>query len=424
MADIIRCDLAIIGSGIAGMAASIFAAERGMRVAQAGNTGMLAYTTGYFDLLGAIPASEEGGKARRVTNPFKSLPELLQANPEHPYRFVDETDMRAGFRAVTAFLADAGLHYRTAETTNFALPSPAGTLKQTWSVPSTMSPAVNMLADSEECVIVDFAGLKGFSARQIAANLSARRSGLRSETVKLPGKGGEVFTENVARMLETAKGRESFAEVLAPVVGDAKWLGLPACLGIYRPDAVLEDMQKRLGVTVFEIPTMPPGVPGIRIKEAFEEASSGMDLHLFRQQKMVYEGKDGDLFKLRVVGTSVEREIRADRVLLATGRFLGGGLSGERTGIRETVIGLPVRQPESRSGWHRLDYFDQRGHEVHRAGVECDAALRPLGNGGKPLDARLYAVGSIVSGADWMRMKCGAGVAISTAFKAVNGMIE
>ncbi|WP_054653226.1 anaerobic glycerol-3-phosphate dehydrogenase subunit B, partial [Salidesulfovibrio brasiliensis] len=338
MADIIRCNLAIIGTGIAGMAASIFAAERGMSVAQAGNTGMLAYTTGYFDLLGAIPASEEGGKAVGVTNPFESLPALLAANPEHPYRFVDETDMRAGFRAVTSFLSDAGLHYVTAESGNFEVPSPAGTLKRTWSVPSTMSPAVNMLADAEECVIVDFAGLKGFSARQIAANLSPGRAGLRSETVKLPGKGGEVFTENVARMLETPKGRESFAEVLAPVVGDAKWLGLPACLGIYRPDAVLQDMQERLGVTIFEIPTMPPGVPGIRIKEAFEEAASGMDLHLFRQQKMVYEGKDGDLFKLRVVGTSVEREIRAERVLLATGRFLGGGLSGERTGIRETVL--------------------------------------------------------------------------------------
>ncbi|WP_157054878.1 FAD-binding protein, partial [Salidesulfovibrio brasiliensis] len=77
-----------------------------------------------------------------------------------------------------------------------------------------------------------------------------------------------------------------------------------------------------------------------------------------------------------------------------------------------------------RSGWHRLDYFDQRGHAVHRAGVRYDETLRPLGENGKPLDARLYAAGSVLAGADWMRMKCGAGVAISTAFKAVSNMTD
>lgn len=422
MADTIHCDLAIIGSGIAGMAAAVFACNRGMSVAQAGNTGSLAYTTGYFDLLGAIPATRENDKASPVNEPFSTLPELLKSFPQHPYRLVGEADMREAFTELTEFLSRSGLRYEGGGEQNHRLPSPAGTLKRTWFVPATMRHAEDMLADAEECVIVDFAGLKGFSACQIASNLSAKRANLRAETVRLPGPGGEVYAENVARMLETERGRESFAAVIQPLIGDAAWLGLPACLGIYRPEDVLADMEKRLGVRIFEIPTMPPGVPGIRIKEAFEEASSGMNLRLFRQQRMVWEGEHDGLYRLRVTGTSVEREVLAKNVLLASGRFLGGGLAGERTGIRETVIGLPVQQPESREDWHRVDYFDQRGHEVHRTGLVCDDSLRPLGSDGRPFAKGLHAAGSVLAGADWMRMKCGAGVAVTTALAAVKSM--
>ena len=46
------CQLAVIGSGLAGFAASVFALEQGMVTAQVGSTGSVAYTTGYLDLLG------------------------------------------------------------------------------------------------------------------------------------------------------------------------------------------------------------------------------------------------------------------------------------------------------------------------------------------------------------------------------------
>ena len=56
-------ELAVIGSGLAGFAASIFALKRNIKTAQVGNTGAVAYTTGYLDLLGALapdyPASIE-----------------------------------------------------------------------------------------------------------------------------------------------------------------------------------------------------------------------------------------------------------------------------------------------------------------------------------------------------------------------------
>ena len=50
----LHTDLAVIGSGLAGFAASLFAAKRSITTAQVGNTGAVAYTTGYLDLLGHL----------------------------------------------------------------------------------------------------------------------------------------------------------------------------------------------------------------------------------------------------------------------------------------------------------------------------------------------------------------------------------
>ena len=50
----IDTELAIIGTGLAGIAAAIFALNRGISCAITGNTGALAYTTGYLDLFGCV----------------------------------------------------------------------------------------------------------------------------------------------------------------------------------------------------------------------------------------------------------------------------------------------------------------------------------------------------------------------------------
>jgi glycerol-3-phosphate dehydrogenase subunit B len=48
----LKCDLCIIGSGLAGMAATLFAATRGLSVVQAGHTGEIVFASGLLDLLG------------------------------------------------------------------------------------------------------------------------------------------------------------------------------------------------------------------------------------------------------------------------------------------------------------------------------------------------------------------------------------
>jgi glycerol-3-phosphate dehydrogenase subunit B len=423
-APCLECDLAIIGAGLAGAAAALFAAQAGLSVVQAGGSGAIAYASGYFDLLGAIPPREEERPAVRVDDPLAGLPALLAEHPGHPYRLTPPQDIRRAFARWLDFLAGCGLPHRLASGRNLVLPSPVGALKHSFAAPENTADFERLLAAGAPCLLADFFGLNGYSAVQIAANLAPAWPGLRTVRLPFPGHpGGELYAENAARSLELPRFREALAAALLPHLAGAACVGLPALLGMHLPAAVRDDLAGRLGVAVFEVPTLPPSVPGIRLREALEEGLPGLGVVQFNQQtvRLVRLAPDG--LELAVSGTPQERRVFCRGAVLATGRFLAGGLAADLAGVRETVFGLPVAQPAARRDWHRERYFDPRGHAVNSSGVEVDGAFRPLGDDGRVFHPRLYAAGSILAHADWMRMKCGAGVALATAQGAVEAFV-
>jgi glycerol-3-phosphate dehydrogenase subunit B len=116
--------------------------------------------------------------------------------------------------------------------------------------------------------------------------------------------------------------------------------------------------------------------------------------------------------------------VHSTAVILASGRFLGRGLHAERKRIRETLFDLPVYQPAERGDWHRAEFFDPRGHRINRSGLEIDDHFRPLDTRGRPAMPNLFAAGSILAHQDWMRQKCGSGLAVATAHAAVTSLLE
>lgn len=259
-------DLAVIGSGIAGFAASIFALNRKINCAQVGNTGAVAYTTGYLDLLGS---NEESQVA--VDNPWEGLEQLKKSQPGHPLSRIPAADIRKSFEQFTAFLGECGIAYTEPSDTNITALTPAGTLKKTLCVPATMAAGPKAFADNTPCVIIDFKGLKGFSARQVVANLKDKWPGLSTARITFPDMAkGEIYPEVMARALEVPATRAGLAELLIQAAGEAKVIGLPAILGMHRPDLVKTELERLTGLQIFEIPTMPPSVPGIRLREMFE----------------------------------------------------------------------------------------------------------------------------------------------------------
>jgi glycerol-3-phosphate dehydrogenase subunit B len=414
-------ELTIIGSGIAGFAASIFALKRQIETAQIGNTGAVAYTTGYLDLLGKI--EDATGFGDSLTNPWEGLEILRKSHPGHPLSLITNDDTKKSFSLFTAFLTDNGIGYTEPGSENITALTPAGTLKKTLCVPQTMTAGPKGLGAHSPCVIVDFKGLKGFSARQVVANLKEQWPELTCSRIVFPDMAsGEIYPEVMARALEVAKTREELAELLKEAAGEAKLIGLPAVLGMHNPDHVHKELERLTGLTIFEIPTMPPSVPGIRLREMFEQIFPAKGVTLIPQQKVTTLVFDEGGATLTLADNYGPIKIRSKAIILATGRFLSGGLEASITGIRESLLNLPVKQPEKREEWYLDEYAGKSGHAIHKAGIEVDKNFRPLGDNGQVYNDRLFAAGIVLANQDWIRGRSGAGIAIATAYKAVEAI--
>ena len=283
-----------------------------------------------------------------------------------------------------------------------------------------MAAGPKAFADKTPCVIIDFKGLKGFSAREVIANLQDKWPTVSAARITFPDMDkGEIYPEVMARALEVPATRTRLAELLREAAGEAKVIGLPALLGMHRPDHVRAELEQLTGLSIFEIPTMPPSVPGIRLREMFEQVFPEKGITLIPQQKVTALSFDTDGALLCLSDNYGPITIRAKAVILATGRFLSGGLEAHITGITEPLLDLPVSQPPSRADWYREGYTDRRGHLIHKAGIEIDTSYRPLGKNGQPYNERLFAAGIILAHQDWIRGRSGAGIAIATAYKAV-----
>ncbi len=415
-------DLAVIGAGMAGLAAGIFAARRGLAAARLGSTGGIAYTTGYLDMLGVPRSACEA----YCTDPRQGMKDLLRLNPGHPYAKLTPADTEAALAEFMGFLAEAQLPY-VCRGHNLLTLSPVGTVKTTWAVPASMLAGVDALRDKSPCLLVDFIGLKGFSARGIADAAASIWPGIRPLTLPFPDLdwAGELYPEAMARCLEVPAAREALAASIRPHLGpDAgvRCVGLPAVLGVYDSAGATRHMAELLDLPVFEIPTLPPGVPGIRLRENIDEAMRGRGI-AFAQRYAFSVRKEEGLFCIEAGESAPEFTLRARTLILATGRFLSGGLVADRErGICEPLLKLPVKAPASREDWHKEDYFDPGGHPVHRAGLVTDDDFRPLGPNGRALDPDLFAAGSILADQDWVWEKSGAGVAVASAWKAVNAV--
>ena len=428
MADLqtARSELAIIGTGFAGLAAAIFASTNGITTSQIGVSGGILYASGYLDLMGAHPIKS----LKTWDDPWAAIDAVIADIPTHPYARVSKADIRESLEQFTGFLNETGLPYRKREDRNVSAITPIGTLKSTYCVPVSMWDGVAALSDDRPMLIVDFWGLKGFSAVQIAEMLRNQRPNISAARIPFPSVdlSIDLYPERMAWSMELEENVVKLADEIRPHLNGAEVIGFPAILGIHKTQAILSTLKNLLGCDVFEIPTIPPAITGLRIKEKAETALARQEVRLFSQKRVISAKphKNGG-FMLDIgdrAGAEPEHRIEADGVILASGRFLGMGLHAGRKKIQETLFDLPVFQPGDRSDWHRKDFFDPRGHGINQAGVEVDDAFRPVGRDGKPVFENLFAAGSILAHQDWIRQKCGAGLAVSTAYAAVRSFLK
>jgi glycerol-3-phosphate dehydrogenase subunit B len=308
-----------------------------------------------------------------------------------------------------------------------AIVTGAGTIKPTYAVSGSMKN--NRLAWKERrpTLILGFEHLPDFSPEQVVANLQDRWTGLTAarldRSIFLDPDRRLTITE-LASAFEGPDFRERFAAAVKPILGNSRYLGLPAVLGYDRVAHVCDDLEKRLGAKVFEIPLLSPSLPGMRLSDLLKGdlLAAGVD---YRQGAPIgrLEGKGGRVTVALRAGKSHEEPIRAKYAIVATGRFFGGGLEASQHGVRETLLGLPVEAPPSRDNWHMASFLGAPGHPINRVGVRVDQDLRPLGPDGVPPYDNLFVAGAVMACHDWVREKSGAGISVATGYRAVESVL-
>jgi glycerol-3-phosphate dehydrogenase subunit B len=181
-------------------------------------------------------------------------------------------------------------------------------------------------------------------------------------------------------------------------------------------------LRQALDAPIFEIPTLPPSAPGVRLANAlrdhFERDLRGrLDLGMTVTD---FEAREGRIAWVSSRASARPVKHRAQRFLLATGGLLGGGFAGEVTGrVREVVFDLPLDAPQKRSQWFRPDFLAAEGHPVFRGGLRIGPDFRPLGADGGPAYENLWAAGNLFADCDPIAERSMEGVAIATALASI-----
>jgi glycerol-3-phosphate dehydrogenase subunit B len=411
-----RHDVIVVGIGLAGLTAAARLAQSGARVlVLAKGVGATHHSGATIDVLGYAPD--------RVEHPGEAVDALVSERPGHPYAAVGASGVAAAlewFQGQVAAGPLAPYAYSGGLEENLLLPTAVGAAKPTAAAPVTMTRGD--LRDDAELCIVGLRGLKDFHATLAADNLA--RAGHRTRSVELdvtPPSGSRVDATPLAfaRAFDDPGFRAEVAAQLVNRPTAAERLGFPAVLGIADPHAAWADLEHRCGRPVFEVPTLPPSVPGMRVfatlRDAVRRAGGKVILNAVVTGARATGGR---IESLRAHIGLRETDFGAGWVVLATGGFAHGGLElSSRWTVRETALGLPVSGvPGPGEPRFRSDYLADQ--PMARAGVATDAELRPLDAGSQRVYDNVLVAGATLAGAEPWREKSGDGISLATGYRA------
>jgi glycerol-3-phosphate dehydrogenase subunit B len=414
-------DVVVVGAGVAGLTAAVRLAERGARVlVVAKGIGSTHLSPVTVDVLGYDP--------ERVERPLEAVARLVETRPDHPYRLVGAAGISAAVEWFRRCFEQGPLEpyaYVGSADENLLLPTAVGALRPSALVPETM--VAGDTRAGGDVLVVGFRGLKDFHPRLLADNL-ARLAGIHARGIELdlaPEQRADVNSLGFARWLDEPESRAALAAKLASQVQGDERVGLPAVLGIASPHQAWTDLQERLGRRVFEVPTLPPSVPGMRVfatlRERLRRAGGRVILN------NVVTGADRAGRRVSAVRARVGlRDVSygADWVVLATGGFASGGLELDSHWVaHDRALGLSVAGVPPR-GSKRFEpaYFGR--HPMGRAGIAVDAGQRPVNETGEPVLDNVLVAGATLAGAEPWREKSGDGLSLATGYRAAELILE
>jgi glycerol-3-phosphate dehydrogenase subunit B len=423
----IEADVLVVGGGMAGAIAALAARAEGARVVLArrapGATALSSGAIGVAPDVGAAPSEPFASRLR----PLAAARRLAARRPDHPYAAAPAALDRLGDALSFAASALAPLLVPFEDRT-LVLAAPYGAAVECALCQRSMA-AADLATAGGPIAVVGFGGHLGWSAPLVAHGIA--RAAAAGAPAAIPVEVGAFGREEdavarpheLARALEAPGAAERLGEqVRAALPAGAAVALLPPVLGLDPAARVPERLAAAAGVPVAESLSDLPSVPGLRLQAALDAAlrAAGVEVVAGAVERGGGGSRPGSA--VHVGGA----EVLAARWVLATGRFVAGGIV-RRGALEEPLLGLPVLASEGgASGFHlarrpaaTLTVRERRAAQpLLAAGVRVDGAMRPVDEGGAPVVPGLFAAGAVVGGHEHAADGTGLGVAIWTGWLA------
>ena len=418
-------DVVVIGGGLAGSLAALEAQRLGAKVAVARRGyGATAMSTGAIDIAYS-PALSPAYQVPRTL--AEHVMDIIAHRPRHPYGVLGlETSLggiRDGYALLVKALAGGGLDLAPldlqAENVGFASSLGAG-------LPAAAACGAHGGLDLNHPTrgrwgIVQLAGDGAFDARRVALGIAQDAHAMGNDAVVfdvVPVSFGECASPlDLARLLDDQSAVDTLASALTTAGATFDGLVVPPVVGLRQHRITLARLREKVGKPVVEALGHIPSVPGLRLQLALDEALAAAGIERLDAVVQVCEERG----VLQAVRTQAGRDVSAGAYVLATGRFIAGGITWDDDGCREAILGLPV---VTESGPMEVDSphsvvreTPMDSHPLMTAGVLCDADLRPQREA-VPAYENLFAAGMILGGFASRYALCADGVAMASAVHA------
>ncbi len=420
--------LTIVGSGIAAISAAIESAEKGAQVTIVrGRPGATALSSGAWDIAGC-PTRHPGLKWREVPTPAENTLEIVRRRPQHPYALLAQTD-----EGVVALLEKAiqrlnhpfDFKLRGDLGKNYAVLNPLGGVKFTAFVDSSHAGGNLLEMREARLLILGIRGLPTFFPQGMALFLKElhERQGfphlasIDSSEITLPLPLSSPIA--AAKQLDTDESMESLYKILMKEAErfHPTHVALPPVIGIQKTDLLLSRLREVSGIAWFETLGLPPSVPGLRLQNQIDRLLARFPGEVINGEVVGAVKKGKKVVSIQIQNNEKKEESAVDRLLLATGRYIGGGVVKEKS-FREPILDLPLfsegtQVSEIFVGKLLKDHFLDP-HPLFSVGTRTNPFLQPVGERGEVLYENVWVAGSLIGGYNPATDHCGMGVAIGT----------
>ncbi|MDY6906352.1 MAG: glycerol-3-phosphate dehydrogenase subunit GlpB [Thermodesulfobacteriota bacterium] len=423
-------DCIIIGGGLAGLTCGIKCQSEGLSCAIV-SSGMSAlhFSSGSIDLLGYLP------DRKLVHHPFDTLPAFIDQHPEHPYAKCGPEAVSAALTFFQQTVACEGLRLYANIPANHFHVTALGTLKPTfYSQQTVFNQTIKTAFESRPSIIIgNIHGFKDFHPQLAAANLKKHplftKCAIDCALIDLPeacGAGDQTIQNmrsiDIARIVDNPRNLAMIASRIESFGRKADILAMPAFLGIDNHSQVISALSDKTGMTIYEVPTLPPSIPGMRLDNALKSRFAALG-GVFIAGESVTAGRIQGNRVAYIHTRNQDTDIAARFYVLAGGSFFSRGLTSSAGHIKEPVFNLAVR-PETITGEIAAPGFlDPASHGFMRTGVITTSDLNPLQQNGEPV-TNLFCSGAVLADYNPVAEASGGGVAITTGYHAANRILN